>query len=467
LKLQKVLTEIFSNGYQIQPDAFELLESVSKENDVVELVKTIINNKKTETRIITKDDIEKSLDRSSQKETLEVEKLDCNVSIISKQVNENLVEGIDGYHLLFSSRFNKLMNIVKQRKDSSQIQKISSLNPNINKSVKIAGFIMDRRIKRGKSEIVIDDDTGKIIASAIDGSVERKFSELLFDQLVVAEIMVGKQTQFFIKNIYSPDVADRVASTSKKNSYVIFTSDLHLGSEKFLADPFERFLDWVSGKTGDSDIVKRIICVIFAGDLLDSSVQYVASEQYRVLSRYLRVLPDHIKIILLPGEHDVTRRALPQHAIPKRFTSELYNMKNVIMLSNPSQFIINGVNIISYHGNGLDDVISNVSNLTVSKPAQAMKVLLRSRHLAPYYGGTTLVAPEVEDSLVIEQVPDVFHAGHLHVLDFDTYRGSVILNSGTWQAQTPFQKIVGIEPTPGIIPILNLANLDIVTMKFT
>ena len=42
-----------------------------------------------------------------------------------------------------------------------------------------------------------------------------------------------------------------------------------------------------------------------------------------------------------------------------------------------------------------------------------MKILLKSRHLSPIYGNRTPIAPESEDMMVIDDVPDIFHAGHV------------------------------------------------------
>ena len=479
-RVEEALSEVLSSGYQIEPDAFELLKSVSQEHDAVQLVKTIISSKNVvvgTAKLVTKDDIEKLLGKPVTMEAFDVSEIDSRVSVLSdSRLNENIVEGVDGYSVLFNSRFSKLMKIVNQRKDSSQIQKISRVNSN-NKTIKIAGFVMDRKIKRDGIEVVIDDDTGKLTLYAADDGVGKRLSDLLLDQLVIADIVSNNQGRFLIKNVYSPDVPDKVVNISKRNAYVVFTSDLHIGSSKFLADSFERFLRWMSGQSGDLDVVRRIVCLVIAGDLIDGghhthsssgedSTQQGVFLQYESLYNYLSVLRKNIKIIMIPGEHDVTRRALPQPPIPERFIGKLHDMENVRILGNPSQFTVNGVNILSYHGNSLDDVVATVPGLSISKPAQAMRVLLRVRHLAPYYGGTTQVAPEVEDRLVIDQIPDVFHAGHLHVVDLDSYRGSVIINSGTWQGQTTYQETMGINPTPGILPIMNLSNFEVFMRNF-
>jgi DNA polymerase II small subunit len=95
-----------------------------------------------------------------------------------------------------------------------------------------------------------------------------------------------------------------------------------------------------------------------------------------------------------------------------------------------------------------------------------MQYLLKARHMSPIYGSQTPIAPELEDLMVIDEVPDIFHGGHVHVVDLDLYRGVLILNSGAWQAQTPFQTSVGITPTPGMAVLVNLKTFKVYTKDF-
>jgi DNA polymerase II small subunit len=136
------------------------------------------------------------------------------------------------------------------------------------------------------------------------------------------------------------------------------------------------------------------------------------------------------------------------------------------MLGNPSLIELNGVKILMYHGQSLDDIIGTIPDLSYAKPAEAMKVLLRARHLSPIYGERTPIAPEHEDHMVITEVPDIFHSGHIHVLDAQNYRGTLIVNSGTWQGQTNFQRTMGIIPNPGVAVIVNLSTLQPFIMDF-
>jgi DNA polymerase II small subunit len=119
-----------------------------------------------------------------------------------------------------------------------------------------------------------------------------------------------------------------------------------------------------------------------------------------------------------------------------------------------------------YHGRSLDDVISTVPDMSNNAPEKAMRLLLQCRHLAPVYGGKTLLAPGSRDHLVIERVPDIFHAGHIHALGYMTYRGVLAMNSGGWQEQTDYMQRLGFTPTPGKVPVVNLQTLETTILSF-
>jgi DNA polymerase II small subunit len=119
-----------------------------------------------------------------------------------------------------------------------------------------------------------------------------------------------------------------------------------------------------------------------------------------------------------------------------------------------------------YHGRSLDDIIATAPGLSHEHPERAMKLLLQSRHLAPVYGGKTLLSPESRDFLVIDRVPDIFHAGHVHVVGHCNHRGVLIVNSGCWQEQTEYMQKLGLNPTPGKVPVVNLQTLEVTLLSF-
>jgi DNA polymerase II small subunit len=127
---------------------------------------------------------------------------------------------------------------------------------------------------------------------------------------------------------------------------------------------------------------------------------------------------------------------------------------------------LHGVEVLMYHGRSIDDVVSTVPGISNNNPEKAMRLLLQSRHLAPIYGGKTTLSPETRDFLVIERVPDIFHAGHIHALGYCNYRGVLIVNSGGWQEQTDYMQKLGFTPTPSKVPIINLQTLETTILPF-
>ncbi|MHA2405166.1 MAG: metallophosphoesterase, partial [Candidatus Hermodarchaeia archaeon] len=193
-------------------------------------------------------------------------------------------------------------------------------------------------------------------------------------------------------------------------------------------------------------------------------------DQYSLASDLIEQIPEYIEVVIIPGNHDATRQALPQPAIFKKYANPIYNLTNVTMLGDPAQIRLHGVNLLIHHGRGLDDVISRVPDVTYKTLKDeiplAMEYLLKTRHLAPIYGSKTPIAPALTDDLVITSPPDIFHTGHVHVMNYKKYRGTLMINSGTWQAQTDFQERMGLTPTPGVIPVVDLQTFKVTPVKF-
>jgi DNA polymerase II small subunit len=237
---------------------------------------------------------------------------------------------------------------------------------------------------------------------------------------------------------------------------------------------FIRFLNWLSST--DDEIVNKIRFMCIGGDLIDGTgifpnqdkelLEINTARQMMHVIDLLAKIPMHIKVFIIPGNHDLGRRALPQPSLATKDFDKLFSFGNFTMLGNPSLIELNGVKVLMYHGQSLDDIIATAPGLSYSKPAEAMKVLLKARHLSPIYGQRTPIAPEEEDMMVITEIPDIFHSGHVHIIDVENYRGTLVVNSGAWQAQTKFQQTMGIVPTPGIAILINLATLQPFQLDF-
>jgi len=478
----KAIARVLSSGYMLDAKAFEMINALPAGTDADALVERLLEQKAGalgEAKVITEDDVAKLLPREaprdetrpSVRETAEVEVLsDPTLSIAP-------AEGADGYGRLFRDRYLRLSSIIRERldtKNSATVSATRNLAPG--KKVKVAGLLADRSSRRGNVELRVDDPTGTLKVVCRDKLVEKAALEAPLDSMVVVEVSRGKSGQMSTDSVVLPDVPGRRAVSTSHRAYAVLLSDLHVGSRMFLADDFRRFLQWLNGALGDKDVVNRVRYVVVAGDLVDGVGVYPGQEfqlserdpkkQYEMASELLKQIPGSVQIVLAPGNHDAVRQALPQPAVAVDMAESLYAMENVRWVGDPAYIKLHGVTFLVYHGKSLDDVIATTPNLAYDRPTDAMKLLLRARHLAPTYGKRTALAPELRDFMVVDQVPDVFHAGHVHSYGELSYRGTLLVNSGTWQAQTSFQSNMGLEPTPSIIPVLDLSTLTVIRRNF-
>ena len=509
-EISNALSFAISKGYQIHPDAFSMLKGL--DIDILKLVQDIVKMKikhKQSSSIIVEDiknlinpegkvvDIDSFSNTLLNATTAVADTFSSGQNsykvILDPTSRINSGEGVRGYTALFRSRFEKSLRILALRPDSKRITKITALKHRSNNaklrntydmntdastsSSVIAGLLMSKRSKKNGLEMVIDDYSGMVSVLAITEELKKQASILALDQMIMLEVdsINKKGIQGFVaRNLVSPDIPDHLPNRSKSESYVVLISDLHVGSKYFLEAEFLRFLNWLSST--DDEIVNRIKFVCIGGDLIDGIgifpnqdkelIEMDTSKQMNHVVDLLAKIPQHIKVFIIPGNHDPGRRALPQPTLPRKHSDKLYSSENFTMLGNPSLVELNGVKILMYHGQGLDDIIATTPGLSYSKPAEAMKILLKARHLSPIYGERTPIGPELEDMMVITEVPDILHSGHVHSIDVQNYRGTLIVNSGAWQAQTKYQQTMGIVPTPGIAIVVNLANLQPFQMNF-
>jgi DNA polymerase II small subunit len=247
----------------------------------------------------------------------------------------------------------------------------------------------------------------------------------------------------------------------------------------FTRKAFSRFIFWLNGKYGNEElreIAGKVKYVLIAGDIVDGIGVYPNQvkeltvkdvyKQYRLAARYLEQIPDYVEVVITPGNHDAPRKALPQPPISNAFLETLQESRKVHSLGDPCFLSLHGVEVLMFHGRSLDDIVSTAPSMTHSHPEKAMRLLLQGRHLAPMYGGKTPLSPENKDSLVIEHVPDIFHSGHVHSLEYGNYRGVLVANSGCWQEQTDYMRRNGFMPTPGKALVVNLQTLEVTVVPF-
>lgn len=464
------LNYALSRGFQIHPDAFKILEQIDSK-ELERIIKQVVREKaKQNLFLINQTDLKMLVDTQID-ESVE----DKHVILSDPTRKITSAEGIEGFGALFVDRYSKLLKIILQRSQAKKLATIETVKAGKPKDeVFVAGLIMDRKIDRNVTRLTFDDPTGSLETLVFNKDLQTTTNSLLIDQFVMQRISTGKNGGFITKEIVVPDIPDHVTNRSKTETYAVLISDLHVGSKYFMEKEFESFVLWLSSL---DPVARKVRFVLVCGDIIDGVGIFPNQDKELLLmdidqqmekaAQLLDKIPKHIKVFIIPGNHDPGRRALPQPAIPEKHNLNLWNRENFFMLGNPSMVELNGVKILMFHGQSLDDVVGTTPGLSYSQPAKAMRVLLKARHLSPIYGKRTPIAPELEDMMVINEIPDIFHSGHIHVVDLDMYRGVLIVNSGAWQTQTPYQASVGITPTPGIALIVNLATLKVFRKDFT
>ncbi len=478
MEIHDVVNFLLKKGFQVTPDAIDHLKTMNRP-EFQDLMKRIIKSKNRnndDNFMVSLDDVRQNIVQPDVE--TDASKVDDYEVLDGNDVLQKQLEGVNGYHLLMKNRFSKYKQIMYDRQDSRKITRISTLVQHTDQNeYKIAGLLKSRNKLPKSYEMELEDESTDLRLLVTDGNNIRKVESFLIDQMVIADVVFSKKIgRFIVKNCYSLDVPAEVFQSVEgvEPVYGVFLSDIHVGSKTFLNREFQDFLNWINGRSGDLEVVSKIRYIVIAGDLVDGIGVYPGQEeeltelnlskQYDEFAGLMAQIPKSIKIFVSPGNHDATRQALPQPPIFKRYAKALYEMDNVILLGDPCLVRLHGVNTLVYHGQSLVDIVGSSPGITFDKPAEAMKVLLKARHLAPTHGSTR-VALEEDDKLVIKIVPNIFHCGHIHTVQTLKYKGTLLINSGTWQDQTQFQKRMGIVPNPAIAVVVDLNSLKVKMMK--
>ena len=469
-EISSAVSYALNKGFQIHPDALEILHKIDVK-ELAQIIKDVVKEKtKQKQFLINEEDFEIYLGiKDDEEHQVEFEILSDPTGKITS------AEGVEGYGKLFASRFNKLKQIMSDRPESKKVKDIESVK-SITKNddeLFVWGLVSDRKSDRNITKITLEDPTSSMEIVVFEGDLKDAADTLLMDQFAMFKIVPAKNGGFFAKEIFLPDIPEHTTNRSKTETYAVFLSDLHVGSKFFMEEELSEFIKWISSA---DPIARKIRFVVVGGDLIDGVGVFPGQEkilnqtttegQLQKTFEVLDKIPKHIKVFLISGNHDAGRKALPQPAIPKMYNSQLWDRENFFMLGNPSMVSLNGVKVLMYHGQSIDDVVRTTPGVSYDKPAAVMKHFLRARHMSPIYGSRTPIAPETEDMMVIDDIPDIFHSGHVHFVGLDMYKGVLIVNSGAWQRQTDFQESVGITPTPGMAIIVNLQTMKVYQKDF-
>jgi DNA polymerase II small subunit len=328
--------------------------------------------------------------------------------------------------------------------------------------------------KKGNILFDIEDltDTFKVVFSSIRGreKLMEKSKSILLDDVVA---ITGRVHEPYIiaEDVEWPDLpVVKERKTIDKDLAVVYLSDLHFGSNNFMKEHLNLFTKWLWGEGENKELASKVKYIVIAGDIVDGIGVYPNQEkelivkdvykQYEMFDDFVASLPDYIEVVAGPGNHDAVRRGDPMPAISSDCIKS-----DVIRIGSPSTVFIEGFRHLIYHGTSIDSMIASLPGMSYMHPEKVMVEFLKRRHLSPVYGGN-LIIPEDIDYMVIEEPPDVFHCGHIHKNGYAQYRGTLVINSGTFQKRTEYQIKQGHIPTPALVPVYELKTGKLRTLDF-
>ena len=505
-RLQKAVSFTIESGFQLDKEAFEFLNTVAEKEDPLYLMEEAVKKIRDlpqKPLFINRGFLETmKIEPCSEKEPLQIDSeistvgsrrtfkpyakdVDSEVKVVVDPTDNICTTGsINEYLEYFKDRFERLKKILKKRMDVKSAIPISvALKSPTKSKVSIIGMVTEKIESKERLFIKIEDleaSATVLVSPNLSKEILEKAHSLLLDQVICVNAIKGNNDLIIAKDFILPEVPQKTPHKAPIPVYAALMSDIHVGSDKFMEKEFNRFLSWLKGEKGNEklrEIASHTKYLIVAGDIVDGIGIYPGQleslsitdiyEQYQAAAKLLEQVPEHIEIIVIPGNHDASRKALPQPAIPKDYAEPLLEARSIYSLGNPSTVTLHGVELLIFHGRSLDDIAAVAPNVSFDTPDKSMKLLLQSRHLAPIYGERTPISPEKRDFMVIERTPDIFHAGHVHIMKCNRHKGTLIVNSGAWQEQTDFQQKMGLMPTPGIVPFVNLQTSMISTIDFT
>ncbi len=461
---ERIINALLENGVVVDPDVLEHIMKHGGLSYLPDFLRRYRSHGFVSGELINDDEsgyeqvnikIEKPVEKSDIRKP-EAYEHDWDIQLFIDPKAFTPVNGtVDDFKNLFQDRFRRLTRFLRMR---IQLHNATDIKYLENGKVSVIGMVSDWKItSNGNLMFTLEDMTGQVKCFYNDEGV------VLNDEIIgVVGTYSDERNMIYVDEIIRPGILpvnhDR---RIREPISVAIISDVHIGSKTFLRKRWEKFIAWLKGGKDGAESIKYLI---IGGDLVDGIGVYPNQEreleitdifkQYEALAKYINDLPDYIKVIMIPGNHDIVRIAEPQPPLPEEI-EKMFN-GNVMLLSNPAALSIHGYKFLIYHGASLNNIVELVPGMSYEKINDAMKLLLEMRHLSPIYGEKVPLAPLHRDFLVIDTRPDVFITGHVHTFSYQKYKGVHLVNASTWQAQTLYQKMMNFKPDPGKVAVLEL-----------
>lgn len=477
----KIELKIYQNFLSFLKTELHIKEE--NQNNLETQIDKLEDTRIKESKIHHSEDIYELKDNFNIKEDLKKKLLKYKINLTFDYTEPSHKLTVTDFTLYFNRRLQYFTNLLSNRITAENVVRINQLRDlyNSNTQVTLIGLINEiTETKKGHYMISLEDKSGEIKCFVNKDKTElmNLISNFCLDEGIGVKGKVGDKIIWVDEFIIPSPPNEHELKKTEEENYILTISDIHFGAKVFQDEAFQKLLEWINGNTQNEKlnlIAKKITHILVPGDIIEGigiypgqgkDARILSTEgQYHEAARWLSQIPKHIGIILIPGNHDTDRLSEPQPKLPYHKAYALYNMENVIILSNPCIFRLyeedksGGLEFYMYHGGSFFYYADKIQHLRekggAKVPQEVVKFLLEKRHLAPSHGATLYFPDIKEDPLVIKKMPDFFLTGHTHKMALANYKGCTIISNGCWVEMSEYQEKMGMYPDIGKAIIVN------------
>jgi DNA polymerase II small subunit len=280
---------------------------------------------------------------------------------------------VDDVAKVLNTRYQQLKRML-ETKELVDLVSINKVTPQ-SREFSVIGMVSEAC----QEYVQVEDPTGEL-KIFLDSSL-RDVHQFFPNEVVAIKCRKSKEG-IYAEEVIWPDIPlRREVRRATSPIKCLFISDFHMDSPNFNREAYEKFVKWIS-------TVEHVYTFVL-GD--------VSSKES---NEFFHLLPSP-KIHVM-GEIDV---------MPKG---------DVKVFDSPVMLELGGLKLLLMHGQILEEYLKNFKS-----PQRTILALLQARHLNPTFVGS-------KDPYLLDEVPDIVVAGHVHEASMTNYRTTTVLTTGSF-----------------------------------
>jgi DNA polymerase II small subunit len=325
-ELLPIISKIIEAGLQLTPGAFNHLQSMPVERLDKVITKTLKAAEAQPDLFIIDEEFLQGLEETRQTSAAlkpPVVRLQSRIEILSDRESQP-VGDVNGFIDYFNSRFRQLETILRTRFDVRDAIPLSqAVKQPVKTKFKTIGLVAGKSTRSSRLFLELEDTETSVTVMVSGEEVSKKGLEILDDQIICVDGLKYKDDLLIANDLIWPDVPMHDLNRADEDVCAVFVGDIHVGSKYFRDDLFEKFIKWMNrdlGPPASKVLASKVKYLVVAGDLVDGIGIYPEQldeltipnqkAQYEEAARLLSQLPEHIEILVIPGNHDAVRRSL-------------------------------------------------------------------------------------------------------------------------------------------------------------